>query len=221
MLDHIISYIEKYPLSLFESSCVLLPLLVGLLRWNNLYVFLKIIWINCLMLIILDIPMWYLALHKQNNYLWANIQEILSAFLWILSFLWLKEKIPRWLIWSSLLIVLFISILDFRFMHYASWIRVVNRFLFIVLSFIFFTRLLDDLKVKNILNYPPFWLISGLMIMACGTTLIFVFTEVTISYEDAQDEIYMFFSDINDILKIILMFFISVGFWVSKYSYHE
>ncbi|WP_304233544.1 hypothetical protein [Jiulongibacter sediminis] len=221
MLHRFFEFIHRYPLSPFESFCVLLPLIIGLLRWEYFYRYLKIIWLVCLVYLLLDIPLWHGALLKQNNYYWANIQEIAVSWILILSFLWLKERPPVLLIVVCMIFSTVTAIYNFKFDTFSSWTKVIHRVIYIGLSFYFYFRVLNDLKVKNILHYPAFWIVSGMMLMACGTTLIFIFEEITVSYSNAADDVFFFYSNLIDVLKIIFTIMIGIGFWVSKYRFNE
>ena len=175
----------------------------------------------CLVYLLLDIPLWYGALLKLNNYYWANIQEIAVSWILILSFLWLKEKPPAWLIVVCMILSAVTAVYNFKFDSFSSWTKVIHRVIYIGLSFYFYFRVLDDLKVKNILLYPAFWVISGMMLTASGTTLVFIFEEITVSYSNSPDDVYFFYSNLVDILKIFFTVMIGIGFWVSKYQFNE
>ncbi len=212
IVDKFISYINKYPSTLIESFCVVVPILFGVFYLKNTYFYLRIIFFYCLMLLVMDLPMWYLAIQGSNNYIWTNFQEIFSGIILIISFKYLKEKIPNKIIWLMTIFLVFGVIIGFKILVTSSLIFVINRIIYIILSFIFFYQLLNKLQIDNLLKYPPFWIISGLMMYACGTLLIFVFTEITISYNNDK-EVFDLFTRINDSFKVVFMLLISVGFW--------
>ncbi|MGR3810783.1 hypothetical protein [Jiulongibacter sp. NS-SX5] len=221
MFDRFIELAGKYPILIPESFCVLVPFFVGLIRWKHFYVYLKVIWLVFLAYALTDLVIWEKALRRENNYFWINLQEIIIAWLLIISFNFLKENPPKKIVYGLLAISAIAAFFDFNFSEYSSWIKVVHRVMFIGLCFHFFFKLLEELKVSNILRYPAFWINSGLMLMACGTALIFVFEEITISYSSANDTVYEYYTLLNFSLKIIFTLLAAYGFWVSKVSSHE
>ncbi|UBM60939.1 hypothetical protein LAG90_09865 [Marinilongibacter aquaticus] len=219
MFEVFLSFVEKYPLSILESFCVLPVLILGAIRFKYFDSYLKIIWFTCLWIFILDAPIWYLALKTINNYFWANIQDLTSQALWIFSFWLVSVKMPRRIVGLFTAASLIAGFFLFQSNEYPALIIMANCIALVILCIIFFFHLIEGLQAKNILLFPPFWVVSGLMLMASGSILIFLFSELTISYKMVDKSVYFIFYHFTEILKFIYMSCIFIGFWVSKKRY--
>lgn len=217
MIYRFIEYIQKYPLSLFESFCVIVPIIIGLAFYKKLSKPLLFLWLYPLSYLITDIPIWYRALNKVNNYLFINIQEIIGAVILLIFFNMVLEKLSRTGFLISLLCLLVTAFLGFEEKITSTPIYVVNRIAFIFFCFMFFYQLLEKLNIKNLLYYPYFWIFSGILIYSCGTLFMYLYPQVTVSF-DIKQETWTFFSNMKDIFKILLHMFLAIGFGVSRYT---
>jgi hypothetical protein len=217
MINHFVEYIEKYPLSFFESFCVLIPLITGLVRFSYLNKALRVLFLYPLAYLILDMPIWYRALNRINNYIYVNLQEIIGTLILIVFFYLTVGKFSK----RGLILVLtalgVTIVLGFEKEDLSTPIYIINRVTYIALSFLFFYELLEKLNVKNLLYYPEFWIVSGIIIFSCGTLFMYLFPQVTVSFH-INPEIWSLFAQMNDIFKILMHIFIGIGFAVSKYT---
>lgn len=215
MLDYFFQYISKYPTTVFESACILIPLFIGIFKWHRLTQEFRLIWGYTIIIAIIDIPLWYTALRNINNYALINLQEILIAG-------WLFYVIYRMLDVLSLkslgiLYAVFLAVIffDFNWLTYSGKIFSFNRIIFIGLSFMFFYELLEKLEVKNLLQYPRFWFFTGLLISSLGTLFMFVFTEYT-SYSSKH---FLLFSYLKDLFKYILVTSLSIALFLDNRNF--
>ncbi len=216
IVDRFLDYIEKYPLSLVESAITLLPLLVGVFFYKKLSKFHKFLWIYCLIYLLYDLPLWALALERKNNYLFVNLQEFTTGLVLIISFFFLNEKIAHKWLMAFIAIAVIIFTLSFKILAYSSPIFVANRLFYIILCFAFFYILLNKLAVNNLLRYPEFISIAGLMIYSCGTLLLYVFSEITVSY-NLDGSVYDFFTSMGYVFRILLMLIFALAFFTHKH----
>jgi hypothetical protein len=175
LLEITIDYITKFPLALLESLCVLVPIIIGVTKWSKLSLPIKLVVVNFILLLVLDIPLWIMAIQGIHNYHISNLQELLaSSLLLYIIYLLLESFNKNWL-YIVLGIYLIVAIYDFNWEDYSSWIFSYPRALFIILSFIFFNELLNKLEIKNLLLYSNFWLFTGILLSSTGTLLMFFF----------------------------------------------
>ncbi|AWW00095.1 hypothetical protein [Arcticibacterium luteifluviistationis] len=217
LFEHFIHFISKYPSSVFESACILIPLFLGIARWQRLTPEIKLMWGYTAILALTDIPLWWTALHGINNYKWVNIQEILIAG-WLFYVLYkmlngLSLKALRIIYLLFAIIILF----DFDFVNYSGKIFSYNRLLFIGLSFMFFYELLEKLEVKNLLQYPKFWFFTGLLISSLGTLFMFVFTE----YTSHTHNYFPTFRHLKDFFKYLFVTFITVSIFLDNRHFKQ
>jgi hypothetical protein len=174
--EQFLNYIEKYPLSIVESLSVFIPILIGIIRWAKLTKSLKLVVLFFVIMFIFDIPLWWTAIQRIHNYYWANSQEFICSALFIYIVHTTLERFTKKWFLAILGIYFILSIYDFKWDEYSAIIFAYPRFIFIILSFVFFDELLNKLEIKNLLNYSKFWIFTGLLLSCTGTLLMFVFS---------------------------------------------
>jgi hypothetical protein len=214
LIELFLNYIEKYPFTILESLCVLFPILIGIFRWAKLTKPLKLVVVLFLIIFILDVPLWYTALKKIHNYHWANAQEFISSmFLIYIVHRSIDKFTSKWF-YLTLGIYIILSVYDFNWNEYSALIFAYPRFLFIMLSFVFFYELLNKLEIKNLLIYSKFWLFTGLLLSCTGTLLMFVFSRY---FSHTQGlEVFDKVSMIKDSFKYVYVFLYSLALLVDN-----
>ena len=223
LIDKFLSFIEEYPLSLYESVCVLLPIILGLSNWKYLNSFLLIILSSCLVILLFDIPIWYLALQKSNNYWVANLQDMFSTNLFLLSFWFLRYKHNNKVKIAFFLVLLLTLFLTFHpsqnefYYTYYQLIRGTNRIFLLLISFVYLIEVIRDISIPALTKHPPFWVILGCFLYSFFFIQNFMLAQLF--EEDFYDNtFFFFFSNLFDLAKVLFMVFLAIGFAVSNYS---
>ncbi|WP_341227685.1 hypothetical protein [uncultured Arcticibacterium sp.] len=212
MLDLFFSFISKYPGAFFESACILIPLALGLIRWQLLSQEFKLIWIYTVILAVTDIPLWWTALQSINNYRWSNFQEILISGWLFFVFFKILDGVSIKALYIIYMIFAIIIFYDFNWIDYSGKIFSFDRLLFIGFSFMFFYELLEKLEVVDLLRYPKFWFFTGTLISSLGTLFMFVFSE----YASYTYDYFSLFRYLKDSFKYIFVFCLTIALFLDN-----
>ena len=93
------------------------------------------------------------------------------------------------------------------------------RLFAIVLTLAYFSKVVMDMRVKNIMKYSMFWFTSGLLIYAAGTFFIVLLSEYW--YQDINKvpiEVFDKYWNASQILLILFTILSAIGLWFSKYD---
>ena len=118
----------------------------------------------------------------------------------------------------GLLLATIIAIFDFKTLEISPFATAFDKVLMIVFVFLHFNTILSEMKIKNILLHPPFWISVAVIIYAAGSFSIDLFSNYI--FNDS-DETFLFFLNMRRIVNIIFLLILSIAIWVKKYNIKE
>lgn len=167
----------------------------------------------------------------------CNLTEFILAFIglyniWLFNTFFLFEVIIFGIIYTQLLlsptkrkfivfcliIATIIAVFDFKTLEISPFATAFDKVLMIVFVFLHFNTILSEMRIKNILLHPPFWISVGVIIYAAGSFSIDLFSNYI--FNDS-DETFLFFLNMRRIVNIIFLLILSVAIWVKKYNIIE
>jgi len=219
MLERILLLFGKYPLSFISDLSSILPIIIGLLNYKYLSRNVKIIILFFGMYLVGDIYMIYLAALKQNNLFILNLYPIGGILFLTISYITIfKQDNTRKLIGILAAVSLLICLLYFKPLEISPVELFAYRLYIMILSLLYFNKILSDMMIKNILIHSLFWINSGVIIYAAGTFFISIFSEIIFDPNLVDDRTFDVYWNINNVLFILLVFLSSIGIWLSKYE---
>lgn len=221
MWDTIVYSIKKYPLDYIENALVLLPVVTGFFRWKYEEKAVRLAVIYFLLAFVkINLTIWYALngwhnLHIYNGFILVDILLLGSVYVFAASF-------PTQRFWIGLLTGLaFLAVsislwLDLKANEFSAFGHAIFRLTIIIIVLITFSWWMTQLRVRNLLLYPLFWLSAGLLLYATGTFFIYLFSQYALTAQEAER--FDFYWKTNQILYILFCVFATIGFWVSKYN---
>ena len=126
----------------------------------------------------------------------------------------LSDSFSRKLSFYSLLILLSIFL---AFIIYqkdlsidSSLVYLIFSIIVVILSFLYFRTLLNEMKVINLFNHPPFWIVFAYLTYYGGTMSLTLFQDYII---DGKAQVYETLWSIQLIANIIFSILISISVW--------
>ncbi len=216
MWQNIFRMSVKFPLIAMGSLIPVITLLIGIYRWKFLSRSSKYVFYFVLFFFLSDIPLWITAGLKIHNYKYYYIRDSLNLLIIGLIYLvGLKVKIRRLLVYFCVFLLVLVTSFqifpDFSSGNYM-WI---SRFVLVVLSLGYFSVLLSDLKVKDILFFPFFWFNAGVLMYSTSTLMVTFFYKFTFSYK-IKNTFSLIFINMLEFMAIMFFVLIGIAFWVSK-----
>lgn len=95
---------------------------------------------------------------------------------------------------------------------YPSIPRMVECILMMVLSIIFFMNVFQQSTVTNLIEYPHFWLVSGLLLYFAGTFFMNLVGQTVLDKKKLGFDVY----DIHSFLNIFLNIIYTIVLWMSS-----
>lgn len=220
MLDRLLLLCEKYPLDFIAYISSSLPIILGLLRYRFLSKSSKLIVTFFVFYFLIEAFATWLALLRKNNLYLQNV-EIIPEIVIILfiSFVNFQNKT-----WKIIAVILAIICLTISFITYKNdAVSSVNlsafRLFAIFFCLTYFSKILVEVRVRNILLHTMFWFASGLLIYSTGTFFIMLFSEYWYKGIDkVSAELFDKYWNPSQVLFVIFCIFSSIGLWFSKYD---
>jgi hypothetical protein len=211
MLNLFEGFLGRHPYTVFESICVFIPFYIGFFRRAKLNYDFRCLLFYPALLFFTDIPLWLTAINGMNNRRGSNLQEILcSAFLFFVLYKMIARFSKKQLC-LALTGLVFISVLNFDFFDFSGLMFTYVRAIYIVLSFVFFFELLENMEIDNLLTYGKFWFFAGLFLSSLGTILIYYFTRYT-SYYEVDYLTFTVLDNLTHTYKFLFVGLMSVAF---------
>ncbi len=220
MLERLLLLCEKYPLDFISHLSSSFPVILGLIRYKYLSVTTKYIIVFFLFCFAKESTALWLSLLKQNNLFLQNIESIVEISILFIISLYCFQSIKWkrvWLILSTICIS--ISVLSYQSNQISSLSLSTFRIFSIFFCLSYFSKILIDVSVKDILLHTMFWFASGLLIYATGTFFIVLFSEYW--YKDINkvpSEVFDKYWNASQVLFIIFCLLSALGIWISKYD---
>ncbi|MBO0948769.1 hypothetical protein [Fibrella forsythiae] len=89
------------------------------------------------------------------------------------------------------------------------------RLMIIILSLVYFNKILSENRVRKIVSHSLFWVNAGFLFFGMGTFMTSLFKDYLLDPALTTKETYNLFSDMNQILSMILSALVAIGMWVS------
>ena len=96
--------------------------------------------------------------------------------------------------------------------HYPSIPRMIECILMMVFSIIFFMNLFQQSIVTNLIEYPHFWLASGLLLYFAGTFFMNLVGQMVLDRKKLGFDVY----DIHSVLNIFLNIIYTIALWMGS-----
>ncbi len=96
--------------------------------------------------------------------------------------------------------------------HYPSIPRMIECILMMVLSIIFFMNVFQQSTITNLIEYPHFWLASGLLLYFAGTFFMNLVGQIVLNTKKLGFDVY----DIHSFLNIFLNIIYTIALWMSS-----
>ncbi|ADB41808.1 hypothetical protein Slin_5843 [Spirosoma linguale DSM 74] len=220
MLDRLLLLCEKYPLDFITHLSSSLPVLLGLLRYKYLSLSSKLIIAFFISYFLIESLGTWLSLLKSNNLYLQNIEAIVET-LFVLGIALASLQSLKWkrltLFFAALSLTA--SAVTYQQDAVSSMSQSAFRLFAIFVCLSYFSKILMDVSVKNILLHTLFWFISGLLIYTSGTFFIMLFSEYW--YKDINKvsaEVFDKYWNSSQVLFIIFCCLSAYGLWSSKYD---
>ena len=220
MLEKLLVLSEKYPLDFISHSSSSFPLILGVIRYKYLTVNHKLILTFFALCFIKESIALWLSLLKHNNLFLQNVEPIYGTILIGIIFYYSFEvSLNRRIIASFTAIGIVITLFFYKTTEVSSVSLSTFRLLSIGFILAYFSKLMMDMRVKNIMKYSMFWFTSGLLIYTAGTFFIVLLSEYW--YQDINKvpiDVFDRYWNASQILFILFAVCSAVGIWFSKYD---
>lgn len=220
MIERLLSFIERYPLDFTAHLSSSLPIIIGFTRFSFLNKSLKIVWYLFIFFFLKDT---YALIHMflSPNILYIqNLEAIINVLLvGILFYYSVSNPVQKKIIVVLTLGCTAVTILFYSNNDVSSVSLAVFRAFSIILSMLYFNRLLVEMNVKSITKHSMFWFTSGLLIYATGTFFSMLFSEYWYqSSNKVPAHLFDKYWNRGQLLFIVFSLFSAYGLWVSKYD---
>ncbi len=207
-------------IALIASLAVILPIISGSITvTKHLSASSKIIFVYCIIYAIFESIGWYYALHHwQNHFLHNTISYLDILFLGIYFYQILESTFIKKIVISLIIVVLALTVWSHLgtgrdYNRLDSFALSIGNLAMIFMSLLFFYQLLNSLDIKNLLVYPNFWIVVGILIYFSGAFFTFIFAEY-IAF--SKDEAITSYFQIHEYFLFLQRIFLAIGLWFSK-----
>jgi hypothetical protein len=203
----------SYMLDVGREFSLLLPLVVGYLRWDYLQPHHKAVFWCCVMWAVLTATGEVLFFLKQPNIaVWNSVTILETLFIFHSFYLVIRsEKLRRYLRMSVALFIV-VAIADFFFLSGLKATTVytvaLESVLLVVVVLLYFEQLMQELRTTPLERNPMFVIGIGVMTYFAGTVMVFLLQDTVTG---VQDTLMMM---INSILSLVLNSIIARAFWL-------
>lgn len=219
MMERILHYFIQYPIDSTAYLSSILPIVTGSLRYKYLTDNLKSIWLFFIISFIKDTYSLILVFTVPSNLYIQNVESIYQTVL-IGAIFYCSFEAPsnRRLIAAFSVVCGLITIFYYEKYEVSSVSLSVFRLFAIILSLAYFSKVVMDMRVKNIMRHSMFWFTSGLLIYAAGTFFAMLLSEYW--YQDVKISVEVFdrYWNSSQLLLILFTLLSTVGIWFSKYD---
>ena len=212
-------------ISLIDISTysILLPSGMVFFRWKRSDISITIIRIHILFTLALDAFSEYyisdlcIVDGQKNNMFLFHIFTLCEGVLLILYFKTLFQQ--KW--FRNTLLTLLLSFSAIAFLnvwlwepldHYPSIPRMLECILMMVLAIVFFTNVFQQSAVTNLIEYPHFWMVSGLLLYFAGTFFMNIVGPFVLDTKKLGFDVY----DIHSVLNIFLNIIYTIVLWMGS-----
>ncbi len=167
--------------------------------------------------IILDIIAWFLSFFLSsygiNTFIVTNsftVGEFLILSLFFINILEFKSKRVLSIIAFVLTALFSLSVFFSQNTYFNIYTQIFSNLLFIVLSLLFYYKIMREQKIENLLAYPHFYFNTGVLLYFASSIFIVIFSNYFLNLSEmSQMYLWTFHAIINFICYIIF----AVGFF--------
>jgi hypothetical protein len=194
---------------IITAGSVLLPVILSFFNYRSQPGYLKLLGLLVLTSGLSDVLSINIArFNNETNNIYTIIQFLILCSVFYLCFN--NARVKRFLLLSLFLYLIF-SIINILFIEgFANRntnLRTVSGISFIIISVYYFSYLLQNQPVDNIIRYPMFWINSAVLIYFSGNIFLYAANNI-ISFE----RIYLFYYLIHNMLNVIKNLLFSAAF---------
>jgi len=216
IIEEIIRIGSTYPEYALGSLIPILPLLIGI--YTNKYATKssKLLFWFIIFFIITDIPSWITTALDINNTIYNYTKTYaVNIFLLTIYFVGVKLKSDKMVLFSFLAIMIIVLVLQLFGIIEPGKYNWINMLLLGSIAVLYFVRLVDYPKIRDLLVYPFFWFNTGILFYCFSTLLIYFFFNFSIT-SDIKSPTYFMFKSILEYLTSVMFVLFAVGFWNLK-----
>ena len=217
MIESLKAQFDTYPLDFYSHLFLLLPVAIAGYRQKFLTPALSAVALYFGLRFVEELVFLRIALLGKSN-LNAINAGILPDILLVGRIYYLSFKGNRFASQLTVIatgIAFIIAILNFLSISLTSISWPIVRLLMIVLALTYFNRILAENRVRKILHHTLFWVSAGFLFYGMGTFMTSVFSEYLVR---SSEKTYNVFSDMEQMISILLSVLAALGIWVSKYE---
>lgn len=203
----------------FAIFIQVLPILLLLSIRNKVQIFLKrTLFLLCTINIVTDLLSIIMApIYKNNNPIYHVYTLVIGIIILIMYKSFFKIKILKSIINFSIIFFSILSIFIFFYHDGYKYNNTVSNILLsiliVTLSFVYFYILFIDMKIKNLLIHPPFWIISAFLIFYGSTFYLSLFEDFISSY---NYNLLNYTWPVQLITTIIFNLILAKGIWTMR-----
>ncbi len=219
-MEKLLSYFAKYPLDFIAYIIGCFPIITGSIRYKYFSVSSRFIWIFFIWFFLKETYTLILALSVTNNLYVQNIEPIFETiFCGFVFYHTIDKPLERKIIslggtFCTLLLIYF-----YQSKAVSALSLSIFRVYAIILTLLYFNRLLTDMHAVSIMHHTLFWFSSSLLLYSAGTFFIVLFSEYWYQGMDkVPAAVFDQYWNASQILFIIFAVLSAVGLWMSKHD---
>ena len=216
MWEALINLIIRYPLDFISQLFALLPVVIGLFHYKRLTVPMKWVVLFFATYFLKDSIAWVHSLKRESNLYLYNLLSFFEigfvTIIYALSIPRQSKKIALFAIFCLLANVIFYSKHEIGVGNLT-----VARLFIIIVVLVYFTHVLNESLIRNILKHDMFWVSAGLLVYAAGTFFIFLFGKDLFDFGNSTAyETFDFYWSFQEIIFIIFCVLATIGLRFSE-----
>lgn len=216
MLERFIYITKTYPLDVITHFFILIPLLVGMVRFPYLTRAMKLVLLFFFIDFCIETIQLFDVLKKRSTLYVPDVRASLNTGLvtgiYYAALVRLSQK--KIIVGVGVIFVLF-SIAVYSGDTVTPWAQTAFRVFAMGAALAYYNAILSDLNLKKIQHHSMFWFTAGLLFYAGGTFFTMLFREYLYD-QTTPDAVFDRYYNLTQILYIVFCLFGTVGFWVSK-----
>lgn len=218
MLERFNSLATKYPLDVITHLFILLPLLIGLVRYRYLKPEMK--WVLGFFTadFIAETTSLFLMLRGGTTLVTQDIRSCLNIiFLAGIYYAALIRPGQKKIVAAVGVGFLVFSLVFYSGNSVSPWAQTAFRVYAMGTALAYYNAILSDLNLKKLQHHSMFWFSAGLLFYAGGTLFTMLFNE-SLYAKTTPDNVFDRYWNLMEILYIVFCIVTALGLWVSKYD---
>ncbi|NBA87999.1 hypothetical protein GVN16_19670 [Emticicia sp. CRIBPO] len=215
--ENILTIATNYPIF---AIATLLPFFICLFVWFKKFPLnspLKLILLFSFYHFVSDLPLWITSSMNINNQIYYYIRDYSLHTFILFIYLKLEESESKKKFIRRVIIFLILITLpvlpDLKKNH--DLVIIFYKMGVISAVFIHFNTIIHQIKVRNLFNYPFFWISSGILLFTSGSILVALFGKYVL-YNTSDVPLTRIFTQFVELLSISMFLLIGVGFIKTK-----